>query len=107
MEKIWNYRGRSFPFNITEDNCYTLVSQGLENLRVALNDEENRSPGHSTCDDVRAFFDTVFGNGAGLMICGKNSGCEDHIAAYVSFISFLCGQVDEFSRRRVTLEALV
>lgn len=106
MEKIWNYKGRSFPFNITEENCYANVSRGLEKLSRAMNERDENGHNHSTCVDVKEFFDTVFGNGAGGIICGKQDGAEEHIAAYVCFISFLCAQVDEFSRLRVSLEAL-
>lgn len=107
MNKIWNYKGKCFPFDITEDTCYSLVKSGIENLQRTLQARGDNQLPYSVCKDVDKFFDTVFGSGAGQTICGKQSGADEHITAYVSFISFLCSQVDEFSRLRISPEVAV
>lgn len=104
MNKIWTYKGKDFSFDITEESCYKLVRRGLEELRSFIDgsDEENFVEG--CCESVKRFFDTLFEIGAGEAICGRQKSVEAHISAYVSFISFLCAQVEQFSRLHAVLE---
>ncbi len=104
MNKIWEYRGREYPFDVTSDRCSFAVSHGLEELRSAL---EGDGEHPSVCGVIGRFFDTIFGVGAGKLVCGENDSAEEHISAYISFIGFLCAQVDDFSRIREELVARV
>lgn len=94
MNKIWEYMGREYPFDITSAETRDSVCIGFEGLsRVPDN-------GDGICNGIAEFFDTVFGAGSGCKICGEADSAEAHISAYISFIGFMCGQVDEFARIR-------
>jgi len=103
MNKIWEYRGREYPFDITSDSCCVTVGNGLRDLRHELEGDETERL--RVCRVISGFFDKVFGSGEGCAICGMSDSAEEHISAYISFIGFLCGQIDEFSRIREELVA--
>ena len=46
---------------------------------------------------IRAFFDNVFGEGAGEAICGVRHSAEQYTLKYVDFIVFVNRQVEAFS----------
>lgn len=97
MNKIWEYMGREFPFDITSEECRRTVSDGFEELSRDIEDNTG------ICESVRCFFDKVFGGGAGCAICGDSDSAEAHISAYISFVGFMCAQADDFSRIREEL----
>ena len=104
MDKIWTYKGKCHSFDITEEVSYALVSRGLNELRNFIDSSKEDGFAEGCCDNIKLFFDTLFGDGEGEVICGRKKSVESHISAYVSFISFLCAQVEEFSRLRMLFE---
>ncbi len=105
MNKKWEYMGREYPFDITRESCFVSVSRGIADLSHALRCDI--SGGISVCDIIRAFFDGLFGEGEGKAICGEEVSAEKHISAYISFIGFLCSEIDGFSKIREGLAARV
>ena len=69
MNKIWEYMGKSYPFNIMRESCFVSVSRGIADLSHAL--RCNTVGGASLCEVIREFFDGLFGEGAGMDICRK------------------------------------
>ncbi|MBE6626220.1 MAG: hypothetical protein E7628_03420 [Ruminococcaceae bacterium] len=105
MNKKWEYMGRCYPLNIMCESCFLSVSRGIAELSHALRCGTIGSA--SLCDVIRVFFDSLFGDGEGTAICGEGDNAEKHISAYISFIGFLCAEIDAYSRMREELAARV
>ena len=105
MNKIWEYMGKSYPFDIMRQSCFISVSRGIADLSHALRCET--MGGASLCEVIRVFFDGLFGEGEGVAICGDGDNAEKHISAYISFIGFLCTEIDACSRMREDLATRV
>ena len=105
MNKIWEYMGKSYPINIMRQSCFISVSRGIADLSHALRCES--MSGASLCEVIRVFFDGLFGEGEGVVICGDEDNAEKHILAYISFIGFLCAEIDACSRMREELETRI
>ena len=103
MNKIWTYKGKNYSFDITEESCYALVSRGLHELQEFINYSDKEDFADGCCESIKHFFDTLFEAGAGEAICGRKKSVESHVSAYVSFISLLCAQVEEFSALRTAI----
>ena len=105
MNKIWEYMGKRYPFNIMRESCFVSVSRGIADLSHAL--RCNTVGGASLCEVIREFFVGLFGEGAGKDICGDVDNAQKHISAYISFIGFLCAEIDACSPMREELAAEV
>lgn len=98
MNKIWEYMGREYPFDITSAEMRNEVSLGFAEL------EQVADNGDGVCEAICGFFDRLFGKGVGITVCGEADSAEAHIAAYISFIGFMCAQIDQFSQMREELK---
>jgi len=111
MNHFWIYEGREYAFDISESECMARVNSALTELRAALHRKElsvdntddvsvadTSAAIAGYCKIVRRFFDTVFGEGEGTVICGEKLSAEDHTAAYMEFILFMDAQVKAFAR---------
>ncbi len=100
MNKIWNYGGNDYRFDISERECMEKINSALGSLRedVCMAEGESTAAlieGH--CRMIASFFDTVFGEGSGRAICGDTESAEAYSAAYLDFIMFVSAEVNSFA----------
>lgn len=123
MNKIWNYGGREYDFDITEAGCVTRMAKALLQLKEDAERWEQRWFGQdgstvSTdralpdgamiaehCAEIRRFFDVLFGPGSGSAILGDSDSAQTCDEAYMDFLCFAQMQVDLFNRIREEVEA--
>lgn len=102
MEKLWKWNGTELPFDITSPGCMRRLLDALEGLRRNLaqfrreTDTDDMLSCH--CGILQEFLDDVFGDGTGEMLCGKVPSAEVYSRAYLDFLDFVSGQMDELER---------
>lgn len=50
------------------------------------------------CDRIKCLFDTVFGEGTGIAVCGEDNDLLAHLDAYDQLVSEQIRQQDEYNR---------
>lgn len=123
MNKIWNYGGRGYDFDITEASCVTRMAKALLQLKEDAERWEQRWFGQNGtpvspdgalldgtmiaehCAEVRSFFDAMFGPGSGTAILGDSDSAQACDEAYMDFLCFAQMQVELFTRVREEVEA--
>ena len=109
MEKIWKWNSRETYFDITEPGCMRRLMDALEGLRTNLaqfrreQDTDDMLSCH--CGILQEFFDDVFGEGAGEILCGKKLSAEAYSRAYLDFLDFVNGQMDALEKMQKEAEA--
>ncbi len=106
MNRIWNWNGHEYPFDVSDPACTEAVTEALAALEADAKRLEARPHlttsqtlrGH--CAIVIRFFNTVFGEGAGREIIGSRDSAGVADEAYLDFIYFINGQIAAFSRIR-------
>ena len=102
MEKLWKWNCREMYFDITDPGCMHRLLEALEGLRNNLSqfrreqDADDMLSCH--CGILQEFFDDVFGEGAGEMLCGKQLSAEVYSRAYLEFMEFANRQIDALEK---------
>lgn len=108
MEHIWNVSGRAYEFDVSDSECMKKLNHALTVLCEECADSAEITEVGGTiehhCTMIAAFFDTVFGEGAGEAICGVRHSAEQYTLKYVDFIVFVNRQVEAFSELCRTIE---
>ncbi len=105
MNRIWNYNGREYRFDISEKACVERLSDALRTLREDVGAADSTAAAiEKHCGMIAAFFDTVFGEGCGREICGAAESAEAYSEAYVDFIMFVNSEVNSFASLREEIE---
>lgn len=109
MNHTWIYGGREYHFDISSCECIEKVTSALGKLRGEADLIDCTGNGTAEvirlhCTMLREFFDTVFGSGMGVEICGEELSAENHSTAYIEFILFINTQVEALSNLRAEIE---
>ncbi|MBQ4606099.1 MAG: hypothetical protein IJB15_05305 [Clostridia bacterium] len=108
MIKQWTWNTITYPFDVSEAGCMGRLLAALEGLRENLSrfrreqDADDMLSCH--CGILQEFFDDIFGDGSGEKLCGKALSAEVYSRAYIDFMDFVNGQIDELNRLRQEAE---
>lgn len=113
MERVWNYGGRAYDFDITEAACVSRMTKALAMLKQDtaawedrwLDGKQDDSMVVEHCASIRRFFDGLFGEGEGGLITGGADSAAVCDEAYLDFLCFAQMQIDVFTRIREEVEA--
>lgn len=104
MMSVWRYGGGEYPFDISEAGCMQRLTEALASIKE--NSEKSAADNmEAHCCMIAEFFDILFGEGAGVCICGSEMSAKAYSAAYLDFIAYLRAQIDSLSRLRTETEA--
>ena len=92
----FEYNGLSYDFDIRDAENSEKLEEAVDQLREA----EKSVPKtgklsaiyKATCEMLRNFFDTLFGEGEGVKICGERMHVTAHYDAYKAFLEFVSPQ---------------
>ena len=95
----FEYNGQSYEFDVRDAEN----SEKLEDAIDQMRETEKKLPKtgrlsaiyKANCQMIRDFFDTIFGEGAGVKICGERLHVTAHYDAYKAFIDFANPQRDD------------
>ncbi|MBR4959562.1 MAG: hypothetical protein IKY52_01555 [Clostridia bacterium] len=108
MNKNWTWNKITMPFDISEVGCMNRLLAALGGLRNNLagfrRDQDADDLLSCHCGILQEFFDEVFGDGAGETLCGTVLSAEVYSRAYIDFMDFVNGQIDELNRLRQETE---
>lgn len=109
MEHTWIWDGKEYPFDISESESMARMCDGLNVLRedIGMLGNGSASAGDTLreqCQIIRRFFDTVLGEGTGIVICGEAYSADAHTTAYMEFILFVNAQVGAFREKVAAIE---
>lgn len=80
------------------------LTEALSSIKE--NPEKNAADNmEAHCCMIAEFFDTLFGEGAGVCICGNVMSAKAYSTAYLEFIAYIREQIDSLSRLRAETEA--
>lgn len=90
VETVFRNNGREYEFDMRDAADAAKYEDAIERLK----EMEKAIPkdGRASdlliahCEMIRAFFDTCFGEGAGVMICGDKFNVSNHYDAYERFV---------------------
>ena len=77
-------------YNADEEETKEKYFAELEKMRAVLDTLPNgteREKNAYLCENIKMFFDNVFGEGTGLKVCGKENDLLLHIDAYDQIVS--------------------
>lgn len=96
------YGGKSFPFDIDEYEDAKRYNDALKALLSTQCPERSVDQGGFIklyCSAIRAFFDTIFGDGAAVELIGESLNKRKYDTLYSSFLNFVNAQVNESNKR--------
>ncbi|MCR4905704.1 MAG: hypothetical protein K6A33_06445 [Clostridiales bacterium] len=116
MAGRWEWRGISYPFDITDAGCIAAVSGALGRVREALARCASEKPAETGpldtlasdaadyCALVEVFFSALFGEGAAEALFGGRRSMEEHGEAYASFAAYAAGELERLEGMRRAAE---
>lgn len=101
MTAAWQYGGRAYPFAVGDGAS---MERMKEALRVLKESEigEGEEPREAYCRMIGTFFDTLFGEGTGAVLCGEDEDAASD--AYLSFTEYAAAQLDTLREAREEAE---
>lgn len=66
---------------------YFEVLESMKNVKKEIPEGTEQERSKYLCDRIKGLFDTVFGEGTGLAVCGADNDLLEHMDAYDQLVS--------------------
>ena len=101
ISNTFEYNGCKYEFDLRDVDDSEKLEKAMDTLRTAAKTLPKAGKLSAVykaqCEMIRGFFDTLFGKGAGVKICGERYHVTEHYDAYKAFIDFGTPQRDNIT----------